>query len=251
MTASMAGAGARMSRVRWTVCALLFFATTISYLDRQVLSFLAKTLETSLGWNSIQYGYITAAFSAAYAIGLLIAGRLMDKLGTRRGFALAMGVWSLAAAAHAAAATKLALRSAAFAVHRCDAAYGFVWGLFHGGGGAGRRRGRTRSSGTRSSRAARAASAGMARPTISSAMRSTGYPAIGPPPTTRPARITVTRWASAAGRGRETRDYGFVEVGGKSLAEVLVSEGLAQSKGVAPNLPDGEKASAYMHKLQA
>ena len=99
MTASMAGAGARMSRVRWTVCALLFFATTISYLDRQVLSFLAKTLETSLGWNSIQYGYITAAFSAAYAIGLLIAGRLMDKLGTRRGFALAMGVWSLAAAA--------------------------------------------------------------------------------------------------------------------------------------------------------
>lgn len=136
MTASMAAVAPRMSRFRWTICALLFFATTISYLDRQVLSFLAKTLETSLGWNSIQYGYITAAFSAAYAIGLLIAGRLMDKLGTRRGFALAMGVWSLAAAAHAAAATKLALRSAAFAVHLCDAAYGFVWGLFHGGGGA-------------------------------------------------------------------------------------------------------------------
>jgi micrococcal nuclease len=62
--------------------------------------------------------------------------------------------------------------------------------------------------------------------------------------------IVRTRWASAAGRGRETRYYGFVEVGGKSLAEVLVSEGLAQSKGVAPNLPDGEKASAYMHKLE-
>ena len=61
--------------------------------------------------------------------------------------------------------------------------------------------------------------------------------------------IVRTRWASAAGRGRETRYYGFVEVGGKSLAEVLVSEGLAQPKGVAPNLPDGEKASAYMKKL--
>jgi micrococcal nuclease len=62
--------------------------------------------------------------------------------------------------------------------------------------------------------------------------------------------IVRTRWASAAGRGRETRYYGFVEVGGKSLAEVLVSEGLAQPKGVAPNLPDGEKASAYMQKLE-
>jgi len=62
--------------------------------------------------------------------------------------------------------------------------------------------------------------------------------------------IVRTHWASAAGRGRETRYYGFVEVGGKSLAEVLVSEGLAQAKGVAPNLPDGEKASVYMQKLE-
>jgi endonuclease YncB( thermonuclease family) len=62
--------------------------------------------------------------------------------------------------------------------------------------------------------------------------------------------IVRTRWASAAGRGRETRYYGLVEVGGKSLAEVLVSEGLAQTKGVAPNLPSGEKASAYMQQLE-
>jgi len=62
--------------------------------------------------------------------------------------------------------------------------------------------------------------------------------------------VLRTRWASAAGRGRETRYYCFVEVGGKSLAEMLVSEGLAQAKGVAPNLPDGEKASAYMQKLE-
>ncbi|MEK7686310.1 MAG: thermonuclease family protein [Verrucomicrobiota bacterium] len=62
--------------------------------------------------------------------------------------------------------------------------------------------------------------------------------------------VVRTRWASAAGRGRETRYYGIVEVGGKSLAEVLVSEGLAQTKGVAPNLPSGEKASAYMKRLE-
>src|ERR1700694_1431884 len=91
------------SRIRWTVCALLFFATTINYVDRQVLSILAKTLETQIGWDSIQYGYITAAFQAAYAVGLLTAGRLMDRLGTRKGYALAIVLWSLAAIGHAAA----------------------------------------------------------------------------------------------------------------------------------------------------
>jgi ACS family hexuronate transporter-like MFS transporter len=91
------------SRVRWTVCALLFFATTINYVDRQVLSLLAKTLETKIGWDSIQYSYITSAFTAAYAIGLLTAGRVIDRLGTRKGFAIAITVWSLAAMAHAAA----------------------------------------------------------------------------------------------------------------------------------------------------
>jgi ACS family hexuronate transporter-like MFS transporter len=96
------------SRIRWTVCALLFFATTINYVDRQVLSILAKTLETKIGWDSIQYGYITAAFQAAYAIGLLTAGRLMDRLGTRKGFSAAIILWSLAAIAHAAAASAFA-----------------------------------------------------------------------------------------------------------------------------------------------
>ena len=62
--------------------------------------------------------------------------------------------------------------------------------------------------------------------------------------------LVRTRWATAAGRGRETRYYGIVEVGGKSLAEVLVSEGLAQTKGVAPNLPSGEKATAYRKRLE-
>lgn len=62
--------------------------------------------------------------------------------------------------------------------------------------------------------------------------------------------VVRTRWASAAGRSREARYYGIVEVGGKNLAEVLVSEGLAQTKGVAPNLPSGEKWSTYMAKLE-
>ncbi|MDP9338508.1 MAG: MFS transporter [Acidobacteriota bacterium] len=91
------------SHVRWTICALLFFATTINYLDRQVLSMLARTLETSIGWTSIQYGYITGAFQAAYAVGLLGAGYLIDRVGTRKGYSIAVSVWSVAAIAHAAA----------------------------------------------------------------------------------------------------------------------------------------------------
>jgi endonuclease YncB( thermonuclease family) len=63
--------------------------------------------------------------------------------------------------------------------------------------------------------------------------------------------VLRTRWASAAGRGRETRYYVVVEVDGKSLAEILIREGLARSKGVAPNLPSGEKARAYMERLDA
>jgi ACS family hexuronate transporter-like MFS transporter len=93
------------SNVRWMVCALLFFATTINYVDRQVLSLLAKTLEKSIGWNDIQYSNITTAFTIAYALGLLGAGRLLDKYGTRVGFAIAVTVWSIAAMLHGAATT--------------------------------------------------------------------------------------------------------------------------------------------------
>src|SRR5437667_1266356 len=77
---------------RWRICALLFFATTINYMDRQVLGLLAPDLQRILGWNEIEYGYIVTSFKAAYAIGLLLAGRLMDRLGTRLGYALAVGV---------------------------------------------------------------------------------------------------------------------------------------------------------------
>ncbi len=91
------------SHVRWTVCALLFFATTINYVDRQVLSLLAKTLETHIGWTDLEYSGITTAFVAAYAVGLMGAGRLLDRYGTRLVFSVAVAVWSFAAMAHAAA----------------------------------------------------------------------------------------------------------------------------------------------------
>ncbi len=91
------------SHCRWTICALLFFATTINYLDRQVLSMLAKTLETSIGWTNIEYGYITGVFQATYAIGLLGAGYMIDRLGTRKGYSISVTLWSLAAVATAAA----------------------------------------------------------------------------------------------------------------------------------------------------
>lgn len=87
----------QLARFRWVICSLLFFATVIAYVDRGVIGYLEKYLETAVGWNSIQYGYMTAAFQAAYAIGLVVAGRLTDTIGTRKGFAFAMLLWSVAA----------------------------------------------------------------------------------------------------------------------------------------------------------
>src|ERR1043166_8944762 len=84
------------SHVRWTICALLFFASTINYVDRQVLSLLAKTLQNTIGWTDIEYSNITSTFTAAYAIGMLGCGRLLDKYGARIGFAIAVAVWGVA-----------------------------------------------------------------------------------------------------------------------------------------------------------
>lgn len=86
---------------RWTICALLFFATTINYLDRQVLSLLHPTLEEEFGWTKSDYANITAAFQFSYAIAMLFAGRFIDKLGTKKGFSWAIVIWSLAAILHA------------------------------------------------------------------------------------------------------------------------------------------------------
>ena len=96
-------ADSRVGYYRWTICALLFFATTINYVDRQVLGILSKDLQAALHWSEIDYGNIVAAFNAAYALGLLLAGRLMDRFGTKIGYAAALIIWSIAAMGHALA----------------------------------------------------------------------------------------------------------------------------------------------------
>lgn len=90
---------------RWTICALLFVATTINYVDRQVLGILAPTLQRELHWTEADYGDIVSWFSFAYAFGFLIAGRVMDWIGVRRGLAAAVVAWSAAAMGHALATT--------------------------------------------------------------------------------------------------------------------------------------------------
>jgi ACS family hexuronate transporter-like MFS transporter len=92
---------ANVGRYRWAICALLFFATTINYLDRQVLSLLAPTLSQEFGWSNTDYANIAAAFQFVYAVALLFAGRWVDRLGTKRGYHIAIFVWSLGAIAHA------------------------------------------------------------------------------------------------------------------------------------------------------
>jgi ACS family hexuronate transporter-like MFS transporter len=87
------------SNVRWLICGLLFFATVIAYLDRGILSFLEKDLEGVIGFTTVQYGWMTASFQAAYAMAFVVAGRLTDKLGTRKAFAIAIIIWSFAAMA--------------------------------------------------------------------------------------------------------------------------------------------------------
>ena len=91
----------RMTKYRWTVCTLLFLATTINYLDRQVLSLLQPILADEFHWTDSDYGTITSIFSLAYAISMLFAGRFVDKMGTKKGYAWAIGVWSVAAMLHA------------------------------------------------------------------------------------------------------------------------------------------------------
>jgi MFS transporter, ACS family, hexuronate transporter len=98
------GAGALITRVghfRWIICTLLLFGVTKNYMDRQVLGVLKTTLQHDLGWNEIDYSNLVFAFQAAYAVGLVFVGRLVDRLGTRLGYALAMVFWSLASMGHA------------------------------------------------------------------------------------------------------------------------------------------------------
>jgi ACS family hexuronate transporter-like MFS transporter len=88
---------------RWVICTLLLLGVTKNYMDRQVLGVLKTTLQHNFGWNEIDYGNLVFAFQSAYAVGLLVVGRLIDRLGTRLGYALTMVFWSLAAMGHALA----------------------------------------------------------------------------------------------------------------------------------------------------
>ncbi|MCG2583774.1 MFS transporter [Massilia sp. TS11] len=92
-----------IGKYRWTICGLLFFATTVNYLDRQVLSLLAPALSKEFGWTNTDYANITAVFQFVYALAMLFAGRFIDRIGTKRAYLLAIFVWSIGAVLHALA----------------------------------------------------------------------------------------------------------------------------------------------------
>src|SRR4051794_1679913 len=86
---------------RWTICALIFFATTINYLDRAVISLLKSNLEVEFKWSESDYSDLVIAFQVSYAVGMLGVGRLIDRIGTKMGYAFSLIVWSFAAIGHA------------------------------------------------------------------------------------------------------------------------------------------------------
>ena len=91
----------KMTQYRWVICSMLFFATTVNYLDRQVLSLLQPILEEEFHWTDNDYGTITAVFSFFYAVSMLFAGRFVDRVGTKKGYAWSIAIWSLGAMLHA------------------------------------------------------------------------------------------------------------------------------------------------------
>jgi MFS transporter, ACS family, aldohexuronate transporter len=108
----MVAASSEVGRYRWFICALLFFATTVNYMDRQVIGLLKPTLQAQLHWSEIDYANIVFAFQLAYAAGLGFVGRFVDWLGARKGFSIAVLVWSVAAMSHAAARSVFAFSAA-------------------------------------------------------------------------------------------------------------------------------------------
>ncbi len=100
-TTSAKAPSGRAGNYRWIVCALLFFATTINYIDRQILSLLKEILDKEIGWNNEQFGWVNSAFQLSYGLGLLGFGWFVDRFGTKIGYAVSITAWSFAAAAHA------------------------------------------------------------------------------------------------------------------------------------------------------
>jgi ACS family hexuronate transporter-like MFS transporter len=88
-------------KYRWVVCALLFFATTVNYVDRQILSLIKEFLDAELGWSNETFGWVNGAFQLSYAVGLFIFGWFVDRYGTKIGYATSIVLWSIAAMSHA------------------------------------------------------------------------------------------------------------------------------------------------------
>ena len=106
----------RVGRYRWVICALLFFATTVNYVDRAVFGVLGPELINEFKWSATEFGMIIATFTLAYAIGFLFVGWFIDKVGTRWGYTICLIVWSLAAAGHALARGTMGFMIARFAL---------------------------------------------------------------------------------------------------------------------------------------
>ena len=105
---------ANVGRYRWFICFLLFVATTINYIDRQIFGLLKPDLEQIYGWTEIDYSRIIMAFTASYALGMLFYSRIIDKIGTKKGYTISVSVWSIAAMLHAFVRTVLGFGIARF-----------------------------------------------------------------------------------------------------------------------------------------
>ena len=117
--AALRRAGIFAGRYRWVICGLLFLGVTKNYMDRGVLGVLKTPLQIAFGWNDVLYGHLVTVFQLAYALGMLSMGRLIDRLGTRIGYAVAMIFWSIASMAHALANSFLT-----FAIARAALGFG-------------------------------------------------------------------------------------------------------------------------------
>ncbi|HUA24842.1 MAG TPA: MFS transporter [Steroidobacteraceae bacterium] len=109
-------AATRVGRFRWAICALLFAATALNYVDRQIIGILQPTLAHQFHWSETDYGNIVFWFEVAYAVGYLVFGRLIDRIGARAGYALAVGIWTVAHVAHAWASSLTDFMVARFAI---------------------------------------------------------------------------------------------------------------------------------------
>src|SRR6187401_335802 len=116
------GIASRVGNYRWVICALLFFCTTINYIDRNSLSVLKTTLQGALGWTDVDYGWITFAFTFAYAAFPSLIGVFVDRFGVKRALAGALVLWSFAAAAHGLVATVLGFVIVRFVLGIAEAA---------------------------------------------------------------------------------------------------------------------------------